>query len=203
MLCISVKNSKKSERKAKYINSYSGYALDLCVRSVHTNLVLFCSRHWDERNDVQSIPLARNHAERALDEIIERHSKYFDANKISRNAQEFRKYFERLSSDVEKAGASPTRRQIRVLRTEHYAHLTANSKDRNNALSEDSSFNMDDLNINSLLSFARQTIEIGERFLYLQKRLSTSFDQRVAHISGYYDIFWNNLPVFSEVEGPI
>lgn len=192
-----------SDRHAKYSNSYAGHALDLCIRSVQTGLVLFCSRHWETRDDCQSIPVAKVHAKRALDEIVSRHREFFATHGIERDAEEFYDYFENLSSDVEDVRASPTRRQIRVLRTEHYAHLTTNSSDRKRALNEHPVFDMDGLTVNSLLVFARQTIELSNRFLYLQQRLSPEFDERVAHLSGYYGKFWDNLPIFSEVEGPL
>lgn len=191
------------DRNAKYLNSYSGHALDLCIRSVKTGLVLFCSRHWEANDKFQSIPAAKTHAGRALDEIVRRHREVFAASGIERDAQDFYGYFDELSSDVNEVGVSPTRSQIRVLRTEYYAHLTVNSRDRDTALRENPLFDMDDLTVNSLLLFAKQTIELGNRFLYLKERLSPEFDQRVAHLSGYYDKFWDNLPVFSEVEGPL
>ncbi len=192
-----------SDRHEKFSNSYAGHALDLCIRSIQTSLVLFCSRHWDTGDDSQSIPVAKNHAEHALDEIVSRHREYFETHGIERDAQEFYDYFEGLSSKVEDVGASPTRSQIRVLRTEHYAHLTTNSRDRDRALREHPVFDMDGLTNNSLLVFARQTIELGNRFLYLKQRLSPEFDERVVQQSRYYDKFWNNLPMFSEVEGPL
>jgi hypothetical protein len=190
-----------SDRHAKYNGSYAGHALDLCIRNVQTGLVLFCSRHWETRGDFQSIPIAKAHAKNALDEIVSRHREFFVANDIERDAQEFYAYFEDLSSEVDDVGASPTRRQIRVLRTEHLAHLTTNSNDRKNALGENPVFDMDGLTLNSLLVFARRTIMLSNRFVYLKERLSPEFDDRVAYLSGYYDKFWDNLPIFSEVEG--
>jgi hypothetical protein len=190
-------------RIAKYNNSFAGQALDLCIGTVQTGLVLFCSRHWDIHDDVQSIPVARTHAERALDEIVNRHREFFAASGIERDAQPFYDYFEALSSDVESARVCETQSQIRILRTEHYAHLTENSRDRHNAFREHPFLDMDGLTVNSLLDFARCTIELGDRFLYLKERRSPAFDQRVAHRSRYYDKFWDNLPVFSEVEGPV
>lgn len=189
-----------SGRQAKYRNSYAGHALDLCIRSVQSGLILFCSRHWDANDDCQSIPAAKANAERALDEIVCRHREYFAANSIQRDAHDFYSYFNELSSEIESVGASPTRSQIRVLRTEYYAHLITNSKDRDRALREHPSFDMDGLTINSLLDFSRQTIELSNRFLYLKQRQSQKFDERVALLSGYYDKFWDNLPIFSEIE---
>jgi len=190
-------------RQGKYNNSYAGHALELCVRSVQTGLVLFCSRHWDKRDDCQSIPAAKAHAERALDKIVERHREYFAENGIERDVHEFYRYFSELSDDVEAVGASEARTQIRILRTEHYAHLIKNSKDRQKALREESFVDMDGLTVNSLLNFARQTIELSDRFVFLKERLNPNFDGRVAFQSIYYDKFWDNLPIFSEVEGPV
>lgn len=192
-----------SDRHARYNHSYAGRALDLCIRSVQTSLVLFCSRHWDEGDDLQSIPTARAHAECALDEIVRRHREFFVTHGIERDAQEFYDYFEDLSSDVRNVEASPTQSKIRILRTENYAHLTTKSRDRDKALSMHSDFDMDDLTINSLLVFTQQTIELSNRLLYLKERLFPKFDEQVAHRSGYYDKFWDNLPVFSEVEAPL
>jgi hypothetical protein len=195
--------ANNSDRGAKYSSSYAGHALDLCIKNVQTGLVLYCTRHWDTTNDVHSIPTAKANAERALDEIVERHRKSFAANGFERDAQEFYGYFEELSSDVEDLGASLIQSQIRVLRTEHYAHLTTNSRDRQKALSEHLTLNMDGLTIDKLLSFARQTIELSDRFIYLKQGLSPEFDKRVAYLSAYYDKFWDNLPIFSEIEGPL
>lgn len=190
-------------RQRKYNNSYAGHALELCIRSVQTGLVLFCSRHWDERDDCQSIPAAKNLSERAIDKIVERHREYFAEKGIQRDAHEFYKYFDDLSADVEAVRVSQARTQIRVLRTEHYAHMIKDSKDRQKALREDSFFDMDGLTVNSLLVFARQIIELSNRFVYLKERLSPEFCDRVTFQSKYYDKFWDNLPVFSEVEGPL
>jgi hypothetical protein len=192
-----------SDRYAKYSNSYAGHALDLCITSVQTGLVLFCSRHWDENDNFQSIPAAKSHAESALDEIVSRHRDFFEANGIERDAKQFYGYFNDLSSEVKDIWESSTRSQIRVLRTEHYAHLATNSRDRSKALRENPFFDMDGLTIESLLIFARRTMELGNRFLYLKQRLSPAFDERVAHASRYHDKFWDNLPIFSEVEGPL
>ncbi|WP_434287143.1 hypothetical protein [Celeribacter sp. SCSIO 80788] len=192
-----------SDRNAKYLNSYAGHALDLCIRSVQSGLVLFCSRHWEPQDEFHSIPAARTHAEKALGEIVSRHRAFFEANEIERDAQDFDGYFRVLSSDVGKVGTSRARSQIRVLRTEHYAHLAENSRDRKRALHENPDFDMDDLTVNSLLAFARQTIELGSRFIYLKERLCSEFDQQVSHRTEYYDKFWDNLPIFSEVEGPL
>lgn len=192
-----------SDRGVKYGNSYAGHALDLCIQNVQTGLLLFCSRHWEMSDGCHSIPAAKIHAESAFDEIVERHRKSFAANGFERDGQEFYVYFEELSSDVEDLGASLIQNQIRVLRTEHYAHLTTNSRDRQKALSKHLSLNMDGLTIDTLLFFARQTIELSDRFIYLKQGLTPEFDKRVAYLSAYYDKFWDNLPIFSEVEGPL
>lgn len=190
-------------RQGKYNNSYAGHALELCILSVQTALVLFCSRHWDKKDDCQSIPAAKKLSKRAIDKIVERHREDFAEKGIQRDAQEFYKYFYDLSADVEAVGASQAGMQIRVLRTEHYAHLIENSKDRQKALREDSFFDMDDLTVNSLLVFAKQTIELSNRFVYLKERVSPAFSDRVTFRSKCYDNFWDNLPVFSEVEDPL
>ncbi|MCC5993896.1 MAG: hypothetical protein JJT99_15390 [Rhodobacteraceae bacterium] len=190
-------------RHAKYNNSYAGHALELCIRSVQTGLVLFCSRHWDKNDDCQSLPTAIIHAERAIDKIVERHREFFATNCIERDADEFKGYLCDLSGDVEAVGASEIRKQIRVLRTEHYSHLIKSSKDREKAAREDSFFDVDGLTVNSLLEFSRQTIELSNRFVYLKERLSPDFHDRVASQSKYYDKFWDNLPIFSEVEGSL
>jgi hypothetical protein len=192
-----------ADRTAKFNNSYAGHAMDLCIRSVQTGLVLFCSRHWDTSADAQSIPAAKQYAERALNEIISRHRAFFIDSGIERDAQEFSGYFENLSAEVDRISASPTQSQIRVLRTEQYAHLNTGSRDRERAISAHPFFDMDDLTIDALLGFARQTLELGNRFIYLQRLLAPEFDGRVSHISRYYDKFWDNLPVFSEIEGPL
>jgi hypothetical protein len=192
-----------SDRGAKYSNSYAGHALDLCIQNVQTGLLLFCNRHWDISDGLHSIPAAKTHAGHALDKIVSRHREFFAANDIERDTQEFYGYFEDLSSDVEDLGTSLIQSQIRVLRTEQYAHLTTNSRDRKKALSEHTFFDMDGLTTEALLVFARQTIELSDRFIYLKQRLSPDFDKRVAHFSAYYDKFWDNLPIFSEVEGPL
>jgi hypothetical protein len=124
-----------SDRGAKYSNSYAGHALDLCIQNVQTGLLLFCSRHWDISDGLHSIPAAKTHAGHALDKIVSRHREFFAANDIERDTQEFYGYFEDLSSDVEDLGTSLIQSQIRVLRTEQYAHLTTNSRDRKKALS--------------------------------------------------------------------
>ena len=190
-----------SERNAKFTNSLAGHALDLCIRSVQTSLILYCDRHWDSREDCQSIPTARTYACQALDEIISRHQTFFDAGGYARDAAEFCEYFQKLDSDISKAEASSARRKIRVLRTEYYAHLTENSSDRKNARRADPLFRTDDLTLSNLLEFAKQTIQIGNRLQYLKCRASMNFDSQIAHMSTYYDNFWDNLPNFSEIEG--
>lgn len=195
--------ANNSDCGAKYSSSYAGHALDLCIENVRTGLLLFCSRHWDTSDCFHSIPTAKAHAERALDEIVSRHREFFAANDIDRDAQDFYGYFETLSSDIEDLEASLIQSQIRVLRTEQYAHLTTNSRDRKRALSKNQFFNMDDLTNGKLLFFAKQTLELSNRFIYLQRRLAPDFEKRVNYVSAYYDKFWDNLPIFSEVEGPI
>jgi hypothetical protein len=108
------------DRHEKYNNSFARQALDLCIGTVQTGLVLFCSRHWDTNDDFQSIPAARNHGERALGEIVNWHREFFAASGIERDAELFYDYFKALSLDIECAKESQAQVQIRVLRTEHY-----------------------------------------------------------------------------------
>ena len=194
------------DRKEKYNASYAGHALDLCIRSIQTSLVLFCSRHWDpwnEQRPIESLPSARVLGETALEEIIARHRAYFEESNIQRNAEEFRSYFGKLAQEVDELARSEIRSQIRVLRTEQYAHLTTNSSDRQNAVKANPEFDTNDVTVKSLLDFTETTLRLGSRFIYLKELLSPEFEGRVSFIARYHDRFWDNLPNFSETEEPI
>ena len=194
---------KNQAYQQKYNNSYAGHAIELGIRSVEYGLVMFCSRHWDEGVDYQSIPAARAHAGESIGKIIERHQNAFAELNIERDAQEFERYYKELSDDVDAALADPIRAQIRILRSETLAHLIHTSRDRKKIENLSNFLDMNELTIYSLLEFTKKTIDIGNKFIYLKERLSPAFTDRVKFQSAYYQKFWDNLPLFSHIEGPI
>ncbi len=189
-------------RQEKFQNSYAGHAVDLTIRSVQSSLMMFCSRHWDKNPDAQSIYCTAALGEKALQKIIDRHQAYFEKNKIDRDADEYRDYFCRLKRDIDACAASHEAQYVRVIRSEDLAHLVVGSRDRKRALEEHPQFDLDQLSSTSLLSFARQTLELSERLVYFAERHSPGFDYHINFLTKYFDRYWDNLPNFSQVEEP-
>lgn len=197
-------------RHEKFNGSYGGHAIDLCIRSIQSSLILFCSRHWDqprpkmdEQQIYQSIPAIRGTDPTVIDEIVGRHQEEFDRIGIDRDARHFRQYFDDLAQEIDMTSLSANRSFVRVHRTEQLAHQVASSRDRLNAQRDQPEFDLGGFTVDRLLEFTEHTLRLSEKVVYFREGLVPSFEGRVQYFELYYDRFWDCLPVLSDVEDPL
>jgi hypothetical protein len=187
-----------ADRWEKYRNSLSGHVAHLQIVCTHTSLLGYVNRVWDEGGDYQSIPNAYMKLLEVEAELIDWHVSSIEIlethedlrNHLNKKVVEVQETFEKLAK-------SDVRAYARVLRSENFAHLIENSRDRRKLEKEMQDYFVTN---NDLLDFAAESIVLSEGFTYLSIRLVNSFDASCRVFQKYCDLYWQSLPVFRVVE---
>lgn len=190
--------AKELDRWEKYKDSYAGNVINLQIVGVENALLLFCDRVWDSGADAQSIPNAVRMLTHLKEKVLERRKFDVDVQFVPDWYEDQAALLQQIVSDTERLKDHQVRRVIRVIRTEHLAHLVEQSKDR--ARHFPSGFDDHGVRRNDLYSFAKDTIQLIERIELITSGNSADFDASAAVFRIYCQDYWENLPVFRDSE---
>ena len=182
----------------KYKDSFSGNVVNMQIVAVEACLVLYCSRLWDCGRDNQSIPNAITALNSAKDALIQRRQDDLDSQFLDDLPFRLETQFANVNQQAEVLGNLSVRDVIRIIRTEHYAHLVENSRDRAKTFPD----GFDDHGVTRLdvINFARDSTTLVEDLELLRSGTHYDFDESSEVFQNYCDQFWLHLPTFSEVE---
>lgn len=178
--------------------SYSGYAGAIANSAVKAALILYCARAWDNANDAislrRAIPPLRD-----LDGLVRRRGiQLADLGVEFEDASTFTSRHAALLKALDETDTSVTHGQIRLLRTEYFAHRIIESKERQKLTS--SGVAIEPVTYDGLLQLAEATILLVGEIGYLWDRLSNPYEDHIARAEGCCREFWHNVPVLRDVE---
>ncbi len=184
----------------KYKASDAGNVVNLAINCIESSLQLFCNRVWDQGSDSQSIPKAIQIGENHVPELVARHVVFFEEHEIKRDGKEFEQKFENLKEKYCEIAYLPVRSVLRVIRTESLAHLVADSRDRERNFASRDAYENHGVTRDDLFDFARFSIGLIDDLLYFRDRLVPAFDEQYQMFEGYTDTFWQQVPIFRELD---
>jgi hypothetical protein len=180
----------------KVVNSYAGHAADLHKTLVLRELQMWCCRVWDKTG--HSLPVLAPRMKEKTDQIMmarqAAHPDWSDKQLgVSELPAQIGSFLQSIVSISDESIVS----ELRVLRNEHFAHLTKRPIKKRKLLESDGKSGY---SYNEVIELAERSIVLISEAILIWRFHSHADSATSRLLTKYYETYWRLLPNFSELE---